>query len=503
MGENIKVDSVTKTPYAGMYEVRTNGDIFYTDETARYLFVGKVMDLTTLQDLTRARVDQISAIRFSDLPLGDAIKTVKGNGKRVMAVFEDPNCPYCRKLHQTLAGDRQRHDLHLPAQHPVRRFGGQVEGHLVRARPRAGMAALDGRIKAAPAAPADCSTPNEQVLALGRKLRVAGTPTIYFADGSRTGSRVRCGLAGGQAERRQIEIAGPTNMPPDASMRWALIQPLFSLSRLAIAPPMSSGRPTRPSAVCDATKPLSCALSRTAPPPKSVSIAPGAIDVDGDAARAQFLRHVLGQHLHRAFHRRIRGVARQREARQPGRHVDDAAAIGDQRQQLLRQEEHALEVNVEEHVELRLGGLGDRRMGADAGVIDEEVEALALPCGRQQLLQLLRERAERADVAGVEPQRRGARAARLDLGDDGMGGRLVAVIREDDVDALLRQFQCGALAEAAAAARDDCQFACHDLFPLVEFDGSSVLANRVETKMRFAITLFAEREQLRGWHESA
>jgi thiol:disulfide interchange protein DsbC len=188
MGEHIKVDSVTRTPYGGMYEVRTNGDIFYTDEAARYLFVGKVMDLTTLQDLTRARVDQISAIRFSDLPLGDAIKTVKGNGKRVMAVFEDPNCPYCRQLHQNLQGiDNVTVYTFLLN---ILSDDSALKSKNIWCAPDRAQAwqRWMAESKAAPAAPDGCSTPNEQVIALGRKLRVAGTPTIYFADGSRIGS---------------------------------------------------------------------------------------------------------------------------------------------------------------------------------------------------------------------------------------------------------------------------------------------------------------------------
>jgi thiol:disulfide interchange protein DsbC len=188
MGANIKVDSVAKTPYGGLYEVRTNGDIFYTDETARYMFVGKVMDLTTLQDLTRARVDQISAIRFSDLPLEDAIKSVKGNGKRVMAVFEDPDCPYCRKLHQTMqAIDNVTVYTFLL---PILSDDSARKSKNIWCAPDRAQAwrSWMTESKAAPAAPDACRTPNEQVLALGRKLRVAGTPTIYFADGSRTGS---------------------------------------------------------------------------------------------------------------------------------------------------------------------------------------------------------------------------------------------------------------------------------------------------------------------------
>jgi thiol:disulfide interchange protein DsbC len=205
MGANIKVDSVAKTPYAGLYEVRTNGDIFYTDEGARYMFVGKVVDLTTLQDLTRARVDQISAIRFSDLPLELAIKTVKGNGKRVMAVFEDPNCPYCRKLHQSMR-DIDNVTVYTFLLN-ILSDDSAAKARQVWCAPDRSAAwekwMGDARLLPPPA-PAACSEPNEQVLALGKKLRVAGTPTIYFADGSRSGS----GFDARTLEAR-LKAAGP------------------------------------------------------------------------------------------------------------------------------------------------------------------------------------------------------------------------------------------------------------------------------------------------------
>jgi thiol:disulfide interchange protein DsbC len=187
MGANVKVDAVTKTPYGGMYEVRTGGDIFYTDESARYMFVGKVVDLTTLKDLTRERMDEVAGIRsFSDLPLELAIKTVKGNGKRVMAVFEDPNCPYCKKLHETLKGIDNvtvyTFLLNVLSDDSVTK-GRNI--WCASDRSQAWAAWMDeGR--AAPAAPANCAAPSDQVMALGRKLHVKGTPTIYFYDGSRT-----------------------------------------------------------------------------------------------------------------------------------------------------------------------------------------------------------------------------------------------------------------------------------------------------------------------------
>jgi len=189
LGVNIKVDSVTKTPYGGLYEISTNGDIFYTDESARYLFVGKVVDTANnYQDLTRARADQLAAIHFSELPLETAIKTVKGNGKRVMAVFEDPNCPYCRKLHQTLEGiDNVTIYTFLLN---ILSDDSAVKSKDIWCAANRAQAWHDWIVnaKAAPAAPAACPTPNEQVLALGKKLHVAGTPTVYFSDGTRTGT---------------------------------------------------------------------------------------------------------------------------------------------------------------------------------------------------------------------------------------------------------------------------------------------------------------------------
>jgi thiol:disulfide interchange protein DsbC len=188
MGNGVKVDAVSKTAYGGLYEVRTGPDIFYTDASGRYMFVGKVMDLTTLQDLTRARADELAAIRFADLPLEMAIKTVKGRGQRVMAVFEDPNCPYCRKLHDTLRGIDNV---------TVYTFLLNILSDDSAAKSRNIWCAADRSqawqdwmldAKPAPIAPAGCVTPNEQVLALGRKLHMQGTPTIYFADGSRAGS---------------------------------------------------------------------------------------------------------------------------------------------------------------------------------------------------------------------------------------------------------------------------------------------------------------------------
>jgi thiol:disulfide interchange protein DsbC len=185
LGEGATITSVTRTPYSGLYEVRVGGDIFYTDAQAKYLFVGRILDANTTEDYTKARVDEINKIKFSDLPLESAIKTVKGNGKRVIAVFEDPNCGYCKRFRQNLK-DVDNVTVYTFLYNILSPDSADKSKNIWCAPDRA--KAWDDWMlngKAAPAAPAACTTPNDKIFALGRNMRITGTPTIFFADGSR------------------------------------------------------------------------------------------------------------------------------------------------------------------------------------------------------------------------------------------------------------------------------------------------------------------------------
>ncbi len=186
LGDNAKVDSVTKTPYGGLFEVRTGSDIVYTDEKAKYLFVGRVLDAQTYQDYTKERIDEVSKIKFSDLPLDAALKTVKGNGKRVIAVFEDPNCGYCKRFRHTL--QEMENVTIYTFMYNILSDDSAVKSKNVWCASDRAKAWDDWMLNAkVPAtAPAACTTnPNERVLALGQKLLISGTPAIFFADGSR------------------------------------------------------------------------------------------------------------------------------------------------------------------------------------------------------------------------------------------------------------------------------------------------------------------------------
>jgi len=186
LSDGQKIDSVLKTPYGGLYEVRVGPDIFYTDDKAKYVFVGRVLNAQTQEDYTKARIDNITRIKFADLPFESAVKTVKGNGKRVIAVFEDPNCGYCKRFRQTLEGVNNvtvyTFLYNILAEDSV------VKSRNIWCSADRTKAWEDWMLsgKPAPAAPETCtSTPNEKIFQLGQKLRISGTPTIFFADGTR------------------------------------------------------------------------------------------------------------------------------------------------------------------------------------------------------------------------------------------------------------------------------------------------------------------------------
>ena len=185
LGDGVKVDTVTKTPYAGLYEVRIGGDIFYSDAKGDYFFFGRVIDTKTSADLTRARVDEINKIKFADLPFDLALKMVKGNGKRVIAVFEDPNCGYCKRLRQTLS--EMDNVTIYTFMYNILAEDSSVKSRNIWCSPDRAKAWDEWMLKgkAAPDAPANCTAPNDKIFALGQKLKISGTPTIFFTDGTR------------------------------------------------------------------------------------------------------------------------------------------------------------------------------------------------------------------------------------------------------------------------------------------------------------------------------
>ena len=185
MGEGAKVDAVVKTSYAGLYEVQSNGNIFYTDAKGEYVFAGQIFDAKNRTNLTKERVAEINKVKFSDLPLDLAMKKVKGDGKRVIAVFSDPNCGYCKRLEQSLK-DLDNVTIYT-FMFNILSADSAKKAKDVWCSADKNKAWEDWMQNGKPAAnaAANCEDPGAKVYELGKKLHIDGTPTIFFADGSR------------------------------------------------------------------------------------------------------------------------------------------------------------------------------------------------------------------------------------------------------------------------------------------------------------------------------
>lgn len=179
-----QVDEVQATPMAGLYEVRIGTDVFYADAAGNYLIQGELIDVRAQRNLTEDRVNDLTMLPFKDLPLQDSIKLVRGNGKRQLAVFEDPNCGFCKRFER----DMQNIDnitVHLFLYPILSRDSAEKSRNIWCAKdPVAAWENYMLRDQAPEAASCDVDA-LQRNLALGRKHKITGTPTIIFPDNNR------------------------------------------------------------------------------------------------------------------------------------------------------------------------------------------------------------------------------------------------------------------------------------------------------------------------------
>ncbi|HUR88164.1 MAG TPA: DsbC family protein [Ramlibacter sp.] len=179
-----KIDEVAKTPMPGLFEVRVGSDLFYTDDKGDFLIQGSLIDAKGQKNLTEERQEKLLMIPFDQLPLKDAFTIVRGNGKRRIAVFEDPNCPYCKHFERDMQkiNDVTVYMFLYPILGPD---STDKSKNLWCAKDRGG-AWLDWMLrgKAAPGTTCDIAAVTRNV-EFGKKHKISGTPTMIMADGSR------------------------------------------------------------------------------------------------------------------------------------------------------------------------------------------------------------------------------------------------------------------------------------------------------------------------------
>ena len=182
-----KIEEVSKTPMAGLYEVRVNqSDIFYTDSEGQFLIQGVLIDTKARANLTEQRVEKLSAtpLAFDSLPLTDAFTTVRGNGKHKIAVFSDPNCGFCKRQDRDMAKltDVTIYTFLIDLLGPDSKV---KAGHIWCAKDRAATYTAWMVNGTTPPA-ANCDTAAiERNREFARRNGITGTPTSFLADGTR------------------------------------------------------------------------------------------------------------------------------------------------------------------------------------------------------------------------------------------------------------------------------------------------------------------------------
>lgn len=170
----------------GVYEVVMGKNIAYTDPSARYLIFGHLFDMAEQRDLTAEVLETLNRIDVSSLPLDDAIKVIRGRGKRSLFVFSDPDCPYCRKLESELS---MLDDVTIYTYlYPIKELHPQAarKARLVWCAQDRSTAWNDLMIKGQipQTGTDDCQNPINNNVALARSLGIDATPTLILGDGS-------------------------------------------------------------------------------------------------------------------------------------------------------------------------------------------------------------------------------------------------------------------------------------------------------------------------------
>lgn len=180
-----KIEEISKTPMPGVFEIRVQGnEIFYTDAKGDFLIQGALIDTKQKRNLTEERNDKLSAVPFDSLPLKYAFTQVKGNGKRKLVVFADPNCGYCKRFERDLQKIDNVTIYHM--MYPVLGEDSKIKSRNIACAKDRAKTWNDWMLQGTTPPTANCDNHNiEAIVEFGKKYRINGTPTLFVADGTR------------------------------------------------------------------------------------------------------------------------------------------------------------------------------------------------------------------------------------------------------------------------------------------------------------------------------
>ena len=179
------IKSVSSTNLPGVYEVVMGKNVAYVEESGRYFLFGHMFDMQTQTDLTEGKImaEQVAKTDFKALPLKDAIKIVRGDGSRKLAIFSDPDCPYCKQLENNIA-NLTNVTIYLYL-FPIDQLHPQAKAKSVGVWCATDQVkAWDGLMRRNEVPTGQCENPVDRNIALAETMGINGTPTVILPDGS-------------------------------------------------------------------------------------------------------------------------------------------------------------------------------------------------------------------------------------------------------------------------------------------------------------------------------
>lgn len=179
-----RIDAIAHTPIPGLYEIISGQSILYMDATGRYVLIGELYDFTAKKNLTAERGLTLNTVRFSDLPFGSAIRLGPKDGTRQLAVFDDVDCPYCRKFHSEVLPALLKDGVTVHVfLYPLSGLHPEAEAKSKKIwcsdnRVAALEATMSGTPPESPSG--DCPNPLHTIKALATTLGISGTPTLIL-----------------------------------------------------------------------------------------------------------------------------------------------------------------------------------------------------------------------------------------------------------------------------------------------------------------------------------
>ena len=178
---NLKIENIQATEMKGIYSGSMDGQVVYVGEDTQHILIGSMFRLSDQKNLTKDLMLKQNSIDWKKLPLQDAVKTVRGNGRRQIAVFSDPNCPYCKQLETELSklNDVTIYTFIYPIKTQSIAVSKQVFCEKDPALAWSNLIAKGIQ----PSSKKTCANPIERNLSLGKSLALNGTPAIIFSNG--------------------------------------------------------------------------------------------------------------------------------------------------------------------------------------------------------------------------------------------------------------------------------------------------------------------------------